>query len=58
MTEWRRLRGTQVRVTASGVEYRGIVVEMGEEALVLRSPTGMLEIPWDRVTHLEESPGG
>lgn len=41
-------------MVASGVEYRGVVVEMGEGALMLRSSTGMLEIPWERISHVEE----
>lgn len=54
MSDWSRLGGRTVRVVASGVEYRGVVVEMGEGALMLRSSTGMLEIPWERISHVEE----
>ncbi len=58
MGDWRRLVGRPVVVTASGVEYRGVVVELGEHALMLRTPSGHLEIPWERVTSLAEDEGG
>lgn len=58
MTDWRQLTGKAVRAMASGVEYRGVVVELGETVLVLRSVTGVVEIPWERVSSLEEDPGG
>jgi len=54
MTDWRRLQGKAVRVTASGMEYRGVLVELGESALVLRSPTGVREIPWETVSQVRE----
>lgn len=56
--DWRRLRGRAVRVTASGVEYRGVVVELGEEALLLRGDSGFREIPWTRITQIDEAPAG
>jgi len=57
MTEWHRLRGRRVQVHASGVAYRGVVVEMGEASLLLRSDSGMQEIPWDRISQVAEEPG-
>lgn len=57
MGDWRRLVHKPVVVRASGVEYRGVVVELGERALLLRTPSGHLEIPWDRVTSLREDKG-
>jgi len=58
MTEWHRLRGRRVRVHASGVAYLGVVVEMGETSLLLRSDLGMQEIPWDRISQVEKEPKG
>ncbi len=54
MRDWRNLRGKTVCVKASGVTYRGCVVEMGEAALVLRTAGGVCEVPWDRVTAIDE----
>lgn len=54
MTDWHRLRGHKVRVLASGVAHRGVVVEMGEDSLVLRTETGIQEIPWDRISQVVE----
>lgn len=54
MKPWSNLRGREVTVLASGIRYRGTVVEMGEESLLLRSATGFREIPWERVTRIEE----
>jgi autotransporter translocation and assembly factor TamB len=56
MADWRQLTGKAVRVMASGVEYRGVVVELGETAVLLHGLTGAVEIPWERVTSLEEDP--
>jgi len=58
MTDWNRLRGRRVRVQASGVTYRGVVVEMGESSLVLRTESGVQEIPWERIAQVEEEPAG
>ncbi len=55
-SDWRRLTGKPVRVTALGVEFRGVVVEMGERGLLLRTQTGYREIPWDRITSVRELP--
>lgn len=58
-TDWRRLQGKAVRVIAAGMEYRGVLVELGEGALVLRSPTGVREIPWETVSQVrEDGPAG
>jgi len=54
VTDWNRLRGQRVRVMASGFAYRGIVVELGEGALVLRTETGIQEIPWERISQVTE----
>lgn len=56
MTDWKRLRGKTVAVLADGVEYRGTVVELGLESLVLRGAAGMREIPWDRIGRVAEVP--
>lgn len=54
MRDWRSLRGKTVSVDASGTSYRGRVVEMGETSLVLRTPGGFCEIPWERITKIDE----
>ena len=52
--DWRRLKGRHVVVVASGVEYRGLVVELGETSLLLRSSGGHREIDWERITRMTE----
>ncbi len=52
--DWRHLRGKEVTVLAGGIEYRGVVVELGETALLLRAPTGHREIPWETITRVAE----
>lgn len=54
MRDWRRIRGKKVTVHALGVAYRGTVVEMGEKTLVLKGRGGFQEIPWDRISRIEE----
>jgi len=54
MADWRRLRGKRVRVLAAGVEYRGTVVELGIESLILKSAGGFREIAWDRISRVVE----
>lgn len=51
-------KGKKVVVLSSGIEFRGVVVEMGSDALVLSSPMGVKEIPWGRVTKIEEEGAG
>ena len=55
-TDWRRLTGKRVAVTALGVEFRGVVVEMGERGILLRAQSGYREIPWDRISSVREVP--
>lgn len=57
MKDWRHLKGKRVIVTAGGVEYRGTVWELGEQTLVLRAAAGHQEIPWERVTRIQEQSG-
>ncbi len=57
MTDWRRLVGREVSVTASGLLYRGKVVELGPHSLLLKTVTGVREIPWERITRVTESGG-
>lgn len=52
------LKGKKVVVLSAGVEYRGKVVEMGVDALVLSSASGFTEIPWEKVTKIEEEGQG
>lgn len=54
MKDWRHLTGKSVRVQASGITYRGVVVELGISSLILKGPGGFQEIPWERITLLEE----
>ena len=58
MRDWKHLRGKSVIVHASGIVYRGVVVELGVSNLLLRAPAGFREIPWERVTRIVESPPG
>lgn len=58
MNHGRNLKGKQVTVHASGTVYRGTVVEMGEDTLVLRAAGGFREIPWDRVTRVTDEGAG
>ena len=58
MREWRHLKGKRVVVSAAGVEYRGVVIELGESTLLLRAAGGHREIPWERVTAMREDRGG
>jgi hypothetical protein len=54
MKDWRYLKGKKVLVHASGIVYRGVVVELGPSSLVLKGTTGFQEIPWERITRMEE----
>ncbi len=54
--DWRGLTGKAVVVVAGGIRYRGVLLEMGDASLVLRSARGFQEIPWERVTSLAEDP--
>ncbi|RMG89554.1 MAG: hypothetical protein D6708_09785 [Candidatus Dadabacteria bacterium] len=56
MRDWRHLTGKPVVVVAAGVEHRGVAVEMGERGILLRTPSGFREIPWDRITALRPDP--
>ena len=58
MRQWQHLRGKAVVVVATGVTYRGTVVELGVATLLLKAPSGFREIPWERIQHIEEEPGG
>jgi hypothetical protein len=55
MTEWRHLKGKHVAVHAFGTVYRGVVVELGAASLLLKGVAGALEVPWERVTRVEET---
>ena len=55
MRDWRNLGGKNVTVHAQGIIYRGTVVEMGETSLLLKAAVGFREIPWDRITGIEEA---
>jgi hypothetical protein len=44
------LIGKQVEVTASGISYYGILVEIGETEVHLQAETGWISIPMDQVT--------
>lgn len=57
MKDWRNLKGKSVVVQASGVTYRGTVVEAGVSSLLLRAASGFREIPWEAIQRVEEVPG-
>lgn len=56
--DWRNLRGKSVVVHASGITYRGTVVEAGVATLLLRAASGFREIPWEKIQRVEEAPAG
>ncbi len=54
MGDLRRLVGKRVVVKAAGVEYRGVLVELGVRDLVLRTRLGVQQVPWDQVGRVFE----
>ncbi len=54
MGDVRGLVGKRVVVKAAGVEYRGVLVELGLRDLVLRTRLGVQQIPWERVGRVIE----
>lgn len=58
MRRWQELRGQTVVVHALACVYRGTVVELGEDALVLRGASGYREIPWVAVQRIERARSG
>lgn len=54
MKDWSRLRGKSVTVHASGITYRGVVVEIGVASLLLKASSGFREIPWERIQRIDE----
>ena len=60
MWQYNNLTGKQVVVYASGVTYKGRLIEMNETSLMLRAETGFREILLNQVTRVEEiaSPTG
>jgi len=46
------LIGKQVEVTASGISYFGVLVEIGETEVHLQAETGWISIPMDQVTDI------
>jgi hypothetical protein len=57
LKDLRTLKGKKVEVRASGIVYRGVVVELGPSTLVLKGTGGFQEIPWERITRMEEDRG-
>ncbi len=56
--ELRRLTGKNVLVKAVGISYTGILIEVGAETVILRSPSGHREVPLDKIISIEEAKGG
>ena len=54
MRDWQHLKGKKVVVNAGGIQYRGVVMELGERTLLLRAAGGHREIPWERITRMQE----
>lgn len=55
-----RLKGKRVVVRARGVEYRGTLVEVAPEEIVLRAASGWLTIPAGNISQVlgeGETPG-
>lgn len=46
------LTGKEVEVSANGIIYRGVLVEIGETDVHLRSETGYIIIPIDRILEI------
>jgi hypothetical protein len=57
LKDWRYLTGKKVLIQASGITYRGTMVEMGVSSVILKGPEGFQEIPWTRITRMEEDRG-
>jgi hypothetical protein len=53
MRNWRNYQGREVVVHASGVTYRGVMVEMTETSILLRAETGHREVPMESITLVE-----
>lgn len=49
------LMGRQVEVMAAGILYRGTFVEMTDEDVKLRGPTGWIILPIGRVSSVKEA---
>ncbi len=57
MYNYFELVGHEVEVMASGILYRGRLVEMGEENLHMESSYGWITIPMERVTSVTPAGG-
>jgi hypothetical protein len=59
-SNWKNFTGKEVIVYASGVTYRGKLIEMNESSILLRASTGHREIPLEGVSRMElaEDAGG
>lgn len=44
----------EVVIRANGISYRGILIEVAVEAIVLRTPTSQVSIPMDRITSVTD----
>lgn len=53
MLNWKNYTGREVVVHARGVVYEGVLVEMTETSIALRSVLGYREVPMDGVTKVE-----
>ncbi len=49
------LTGKEVVVTANGITYRGILIEVGETEVYLQSETGWIAIPTENVVDIREA---
>ena len=47
------LKGKEVEVTALGISYQGVLVEIGETEVHLQSETGWIVIPMDQVSDIK-----
>jgi hypothetical protein len=53
MRNWNDFRGKDVVIQAGGTAYRGRMVEMTAEAILLKAEGGYREIQMDKVTRIE-----
>lgn len=49
------LKGKEVIVMAGGVEYRGILVEVGIDNITISTPTRWISIPFSRVSSVKDA---
>ena len=57
MRNWKNYTGLEVTVSAYGTSFTGVMVEMTETSVLLKSPSGFNEIQMDRIISISPSDG-